>query len=192
MKTTKHLLTIIPLKPVAPNTSRSTQRMEPLDFCLASFWRPLHFGGPIRLVLLDVFGATEKAREKNMYSLTTVALILEKKKGRKWKQRRFNPLGVSACSCVLRAQKESAPQCFGHHFGTIGRLLVPFWRALDFEGVPKSIIFRTNSKQMKKTTSKNGVCLIDFWCQNGRPEIVKNIISQYTCCNSRDLGGQEH
>ena len=41
----------------------------PSWFLLASFWRPLDVGGPIRLVFLEVFGAT-RANATHMYTLT--------------------------------------------------------------------------------------------------------------------------
>ena len=39
----------------------------------------------------------------------------------------------------------------------LGLFLVPFWRPLDFEGVPKSTIFETSQKQMRKMRSKKRV-----------------------------------
>ena len=56
-----HLLTIIQQKSEKPNASRNVERMDPLVFCWLPFWRQLDFGGPIRLVFLDVlvFGDIE-------------------------------------------------------------------------------------------------------------------------------------
>ena len=52
-------------------------------------------------------------------------------------------------------------------------------------------------EKSRKITSKNGGCqthdlLIDFCCQNGRPEILEKSFSHYTSCNLRDLAGPEN
>ena len=56
--------------------------LAPLGRLCVPSWRPLDFEGPIRSVLLDVFGATAKTI-KNIYLLTTVPLKLENAKQRK-------------------------------------------------------------------------------------------------------------
>ena len=80
---------------------------------------------------------------------------------------------------------------------SLGRFLVPCWRPLDVEGVPKSIVFWTNlktneKKEVQETGLRKHDCFIDFRYQNGRLEIVEKRFSHYTCCKLRDLGGQEN
>ena len=79
-ETNKQLLIIMPLRSHTPNTSRNAERLGPLVFVLLPFWRPLDFGGLIRSVFLDVFGATH---EKFMYCSTGVPLKWTIKKSKR-------------------------------------------------------------------------------------------------------------
>ena len=52
-----------------------------------------------------------------------------------------------------RQQIASSYACF-RHFGALGRFGVPFWLPLDVQGVPRSIVFWTNLKNLIERRSK--------------------------------------
>ena len=73
----ERLLTIIPLKSEKPNTCRNAKRIDPLVFVWLHFWRPLDFGGPIRLVFIYGFGANTTKNENHMYFWTDAPRTLK-------------------------------------------------------------------------------------------------------------------
>ena len=106
------------------------------------------------------------------------------------------PLGPNGTVIIIfsgkagRTKKTPRPQTFmelfdklaniddlGSHLATTG-----FWRGSPNRPFLKNI----EQKRRRKWGPRNGLektwLFIDFWCQNGKPEIVQKRCSHYTCC----------
>lgn len=78
----------------------------------------------------------------------------------------------------------------------IGRFWAPFWRSLDFEGVPESIIFAQSNINYKKVATRSGAwktnwIMMESGCEKDVPGEVKKRFSHFTCCILHDLAGHE-
>ena len=111
--------------------------------------------------------------------------------------RTSNPLGVSACTVFSETKNELQLMFRLRLLAPLGRFVVPFWRPLDFEGVPKSTHFRTNQNKIRKMRSKkeawkNIILRLNFDAKMGGLKLYKKMFSYSICCNLRDLGGHEN
>ena len=81
---------------------------------------------------------------------------------------------------------------FGTLLAPLGGFRAPFWRPLDFEGVPKSIIFVQDQHKSSKNghqerCQKKHEIMMENWCENEVPWDVTKSFRIIIFCNLRDL-----